>query len=157
MHKLTSDWQRDRVVWVSDYSNKPEYYFPRIDFVEHEKFNYSLNGYIYNIDKKERIDMSLYNKLRYRDSSGYIMHPLPVLLADDYIGDYDNKYDPMIGAWAGDRIFVSRYSLRRYEDVTIKVYPIENCEWHNLPECDYEKAYKRRIQQFSIKKIVYDF
>jgi hypothetical protein len=134
MTLLSTEWKRNKIVTCGDYSTDvAPYEFPSINEESYEiNNNLSQEGYIYNIDTLERINMKLYLKFAYNDheDSGYdyYIHPLATLTISENSGgggDYNNDHDPMVGAWSGNRLFTSKSRLKRYKDITYKVYPKE--------------------------------
>jgi hypothetical protein len=164
MIALSTCWKRNKVIWCGDYAfDCDPYNYPKVSLEYFANYDLSLKGFIYNIDKKEKVDMALYNKIAFKEYNEWknedgkiekftsIIHPLPVLLksnGDGGGGDYHNDEDPMLGHWSGDRIFVSRYNLKKYSDITIQVFPVEHSNFSELNN-NYLTYYKNRLNLFN--------
>ena len=148
MFALSKKWKRQRVIWVGDYAHNTEpYEYPEVILDKPKDTDLSFNAYLYNVDKKEKVDMALYNKIGFTNVEEWtnnkgkketwisIIHPLPILViaeGDSGGGDYHNDEDPMLGAWSGDRIFVSYKNFKTYKDITHKVLPIEERDFDKI-------------------------
>lgn len=77
-----------------------------------------------------------------------------------WCGDYadDNKpYDyEEISLKENEKDYLSAigFLLKRYTDITHKIFPVEDRDFYELPNGDYEKTYYNRIKQFETKKII---
>ena len=167
MFALSKTWKRQRVVWVGDYADDIEpYEYPEIDLNIPKTFDLSHNAFLYNVDKKEKVDMALYNKIGFKNVDEWIddtgnkkiwtlmIHPLPILVIAEGGGgggDYHNGEDPMLGAWSGDKIFVSYKNFKTYKDITHKVLPIEDRDFDQIGG-DYTKYYNKQISTFKLKE-----
>ena len=160
MFALSKKWKRQRVIWVGDYAHNTEpYEYPEVILDKPKDTDLSFNAYLYNVDKKEKVDMALYNKIGFTNVEEWtnnkgkketwisIIHPLPILViaeGDSGGGDYHNDEDPMLGAWSGDRIFVSYKNFKTYKDITHKVLPIEERDFDKIGN-NYTEYYNKRI------------
>ncbi len=162
MFALSKTWKRQRIVWVGDYAYDTEpYEYPEIDLNIPKTFDLSHKAFLYNVDKKEKVDMALYNKIGFtnieewvdnegkKETWSSIIHPLPILVIAEGGGgggDYHNDEDPMLGAWTGDRIFVSYKNFKTYKDITYKVLPIEDRDFDKIDN-NYTEYYNKRISR----------
>lgn len=162
MFALSKTWKRQRIVWVGDYAYDTEpYEYPEIDLNIPKTFDLSHKAFLYNVDKKEKVDMALYNKIGFtnieewvdnegkKETWSSIIHPLPILVIAEGGsggGDYHNDEDPMLGAWSGDRIFVSYKNFKTYKDITYKVLPIEDRDFDKIGN-NYTEYYNKRISR----------
>tara|TARA_Y100000034_G_C6894331_1_gene412000 strand:- start:1753 stop:2373 length:621 start_codon:yes stop_codon:yes gene_type:complete len=162
MFALSKTWKRQRIVWVGDYAYDTEpYEYPEIDLNIPKTFDLSHKAFLYNVDKKEKVDMALYNKIGFtnieewvdnegkKETWSSIIHPLPILVIAEGGGgggDYHNDEDPMLGAWTGDRIFVSYKNFKTYKDITYKVLPIEDRDFDKIGN-NYTEYYNKRISR----------
>jgi len=163
MFALSKKWKRQRVIWVGDYAHNTEpYEYPEVILDKPKDTDLSFNAYLYNVDKKEKVDMALYNKIGFTNVEEWtnnkgkketwisIIHPLPILViaeGDSGGGDYHNDEDPMLGAWSGDRIFVSYKNFKTYKDITHKVLPIEERDFDKIGG-DYTEYYNKKVSTF---------
>ena len=167
MFALSKKWKRQRVIWVGDYAHNTEpYEYPEVILDKPKDTDLSFNAYLYNVDKKEKVDMALYNKIGFTNVEEWtnnkgkketwisIIHPLPILViaeGDSGGGDYHNDEDPMLGAWSGDRIFVSYKNFKTYKDITHKVLPIEERDFDKIGG-DYTEYYNKKVSTFKLKQ-----
>ena len=167
MFALSKTWKRQRIVWVGDYADDTEpYEYPEIDLNVPKTFDLSHKAFLYNVDKKEKVDMALYNKIGFtnveewvdnegkKETWSSIIHPLPILVIAEGGGgggDYHNDEDPMLGAWTGDRILVSYRNFKTYKDITHKVLPIEERDFDKIGG-DYTEYYNKKVSTFKLKQ-----
>ena len=167
MLALSTIWKRQRVIWVGDYADDTEpYEYPEISLKNPENCDLSMNAFLYNADKKEKVNMKFYRKNAFSTEESWtnnegkietwnaMIHPLPILVIAEGGGgggDYHNDDDPMVGAWTGDRIFVSYKNFKTYKDITHKVLPIEERDFDKIGG-DYTQYYNKKVSTFKLKE-----
>jgi len=129
-------WYGDRIVWAGDYADEEKNRKSNL-FSLTEKDKCKINPkptgtkyrYVLNLDTKEYVDTKKIPMSDvYVDEKGkewpFAIHPLPILTCEGNGrggGDF-HKEDPLVGAWARNRVSVSKTKPKGYTEIEFNLY-----------------------------------
>jgi len=136
-------WHGDRIVWAGDYADAEKNRKSNLwDLAKKEiqpEGTKNKYRYVINMDTKEFVDTKKVPMSDvYVDEKGkawpYTIHPLPLLTCDGNGrggGDF-HKEDPLVGAWARQRVTVSKTKPEGYTEIEFNLF--EGKEPAKMPE-----------------------
>lgn len=130
-------WHGDRIVWAGDYADpdkgRKNNLYHIVGYKDTNKVNPTpvkkSHRYVINTDTKEFVDTRKVPLTEvYVDKKGkawpFTIHPLPILTCEgNGRGGGDlHKEDPLVGAWARNRVTVSNTKPKGYKEIAFNIY-----------------------------------